>query len=206
MGVCSGRLKRGVLGAGTARKRGVLGAGPTRKKGGLRCGSGQKRGVFTAAHTYTEHICEYPPRGSRTLGSSQRLERCCLWWAALPPHGIGSEEVTLILLLLMVDSYDSNVVTLLIQPPSMQSRSGDNMIRPYSWILHSVRTLYGQMAEVNSPDLTCIKMIGTSVCYVNFFLLIEQFIRSRRSLFFRLMLTFSCCLHGFLRDQNFPTD
>ena len=25
------------------------------------CGSGQKRGVFTAAHTYTEHICEYPP-------------------------------------------------------------------------------------------------------------------------------------------------
>ena len=40
---------------------GVLGAGQTRKKGGLRCGSGQKRGVFTAAHTYTEHICEYPP-------------------------------------------------------------------------------------------------------------------------------------------------
>ena len=52
----------------------------------------------------------------------------------------------------------------------------------------------------------CIKMIGTSVCYVSLFLLIEQFIRSRRSLFFRLMLTFSCCLHGFLRDQNFQTD
>ena len=49
-------------------------------------------------------------------------------------------------------------------------------------------------------------MIGTAVCYVSFFLLIEQFIRSRRSLFFRLMLTFSCCLHGFLRDQNFQTD
>ena len=46
---------------GTARKRGILGAGQTRKKGGLRCGSGQKRGVFTAAHTYAEHICEYPP-------------------------------------------------------------------------------------------------------------------------------------------------
>ena len=42
MGVCSGRLKKGVLCAGTARKRGVLGAGPTRKKGGLRCGSGNK--------------------------------------------------------------------------------------------------------------------------------------------------------------------
>ena len=33
-GVCSGWLKRWVLGPGTARKRGVLGAGPTRKKGG----------------------------------------------------------------------------------------------------------------------------------------------------------------------------
>ena len=51
----------GVLGAGTARKSGVLGAGPTRKKGGIRRGSGQKRGVFTAAHTYIELICEYPP-------------------------------------------------------------------------------------------------------------------------------------------------
>ena len=26
------------------------------EKGGPRCGSGQKRGVFTAAHTHTEHI------------------------------------------------------------------------------------------------------------------------------------------------------
>ena len=64
----------------------------------------------------------------------------------------------------------------------------------------------GQIAEVNSYILTCNKMIGTSVCYVGFFLLIEQFIRSCRSLFFRLMLTFSNCLHGFLRDQNFQTD
>ena len=112
----------------------------------------------------------------------------------------------ILLLLLMVDSDDSNVVTLLIQPPSMQSHSIDNMIRPYSWILHGVRTLYGQMAEVNSPDLTCIQMIGTSICCASFFLLIEQFIRSRRSLFFRLMLTFSCCLHTILRDQNFQTD
>ena len=62
------------------------------------------------------------------------------------------------------------------------------------------------MAKVNSPDLTCIQMIGTSVCYVIVLLLLQQFIRSRRSLFFRLMLTFSSCLHGFLRDQNFPTD
>ena len=62
------------------------------------------------------------------------------------------------------------------------------------------------MAKVNSPDLTCIQMIGTSVCYVSVLLLLQQFIRSRRSLFFRLMLTFSSCLHGFLRDQNFQTD
>ena len=49
-------------------------------------------------------------------------------------------------------------------------------------------------------------MIGTSVCYVSVLLLLQQFIRSRRSLFFRLMMTFSSCLHGFLRDQNFQTD
>ena len=111
-----------------------------------------------------------------------------------------------LLLLLMVDSDDSNVVTLLIQPPSMQSRGGDNMIRPYSWIPYVVGALYGQMVEVNSHILACIKMISTSLCCVGFFLLIEQFIRLRRSLFFRLMLTFAYCLHGFLRDQNFQTD
>ena len=70
-------------------------------------------------------FAEFAVRGLQALGSSHRLGRCCLWWAALPSHGIGSAEVTLILLLLlMVDSDDSNVV----QPPSMQSRSGDNMI------------------------------------------------------------------------------
>ena len=62
------------------------------------------------------------------------------------------------------------------------------------------------MAEGNSPDLTCIMMIGTLVCYVSVLLLLQQFIRSLLSLSFRLMLTFSCCLHGFLRDQNFQTD
>ena len=66
-----------VLGAGTARKRGVLGAGPTRKKGGLRCGSGQKRGVFTAAHTYAEHICEYPPPGGIPWNVHLFLEHAC---------------------------------------------------------------------------------------------------------------------------------
>ena len=63
--------------------------------------------------------------------------------------------------------------------------------------------LYGQMAERNSPDLTCIQMIGTSVCYVSVLVLLQQFIRSRRLVFFRLMMTFSSCLHGFLRDQNY---
>ena len=171
------------------------------------CAAGRNGGYIRSNIGTVPSVCNEPVTGSQALGSSQRLEQCCLWWAALPSHGIGSAEVTLILLLLlMVDSDDPNVVRLLIQPPSMQSRCEDSMIRPYSWILHGVRTLYGQMAEVNSYILTCIKMIGASVCYVSFFLLIEQFIRSRRSLFFRLMLTFSCCLHGFLRDQNFQTD
>ena len=75
-------------------------------------------------------VCNVPVTGSQALGSSHRLGRCCLWWTALPSHGIGSAAVSLILLLLlMVDSDDSNVVTLLIQPPSMQLHSIDNMIR-----------------------------------------------------------------------------
>ena len=163
-----------------------------------------RNGDYIRSNIWTvPSVCNEPVTGSQALGSSHRLGRCCLWWAAFPSHGIGSAEVTLIiLLLLMVDSDDSNVVTLLIQPPSMQSRSGDNMIQPYSWILHGVRTLYGHTTEVNSPYLACIKMIGTSVCYVSLFVLVEQFIRSRRSLFFRLMLTFSCGLHGFLRELS----
>ena len=93
-------------------------------------------------------VCNDPVTGSQALGSSHRLGQCGLLWTALPSLGIGSVAVLLILLhLLMVDSDDFNVVTLLIQPPSMQSHSGDNMVQTYSRILHSVRTLYGQMAE-----------------------------------------------------------
>ena len=107
---------------------------------------------------------------------------------------------------LMVDSDDLNVVTVLFLPPRMRLHSGDNMVRTYSRILHNVRMLYGQMVEVNSYILACINMISTSLCYVVFFLLIEQFIRSRRSLSFRLMLTSAYCLHRILRDQTFQTD
>ena len=59
-------------------EKGGLRCGSNSKKGGLRCGSGQKRGVFTAAHTYTEHICEYPPPGP-TCGIrhySQIIDKC----------------------------------------------------------------------------------------------------------------------------------
>ena len=59
-GVRNWSFSKGCL-VGTVRKRGVLGAGQTRKKGRLRCRSGPKRGVFTAAHTYTEHMWEPPP-------------------------------------------------------------------------------------------------------------------------------------------------
>ena len=149
-------------------------------------------------------VCNEPVTGSQAHGSSHRLERCDLLWSAIPSLGMGSATVLLILLHpLMVDSDDLNVVTLLFLPPIMQSHSGDNMVRTYSRILHNVRMLYGQMVEVNSYIVACINMISTSVCYVVFFLLIEQFIRSRRSLFFRLMLTFAYCLHRILRDQTF---
>ena len=171
------------------------------------CAAGRNGGYIRSNIGTVPSVCNEPVTGSHALGSSHRLGRCCLWWTALPSHGIGSAAVSLILLLLlMVDSDVSNVVTPLFQPPSMQSHSIANTIRAYSWIIHGVRTLYGQMAEGNSPDLTCIKMIGTSVCYVSVLLFLQQFIKSRRSLSLRLMLTFSCCLHGFLRDQNFQTD
>ena len=59
VGVCPGTPKRGGLRCGQSPKRGVLGVGIDFKKGVL--GQVKKKGVFTAAHTYTEHICEYPP-------------------------------------------------------------------------------------------------------------------------------------------------
>ena len=146
-------------------------------------------------------------RTSDALGSSHRLGRCCLGWTALPSHGIGSAAVLLIiLLLLMVNSDDLNEVTLLFQPTCIQSYSIANTIRAYSGILHGVRKLYGQMAEENAPVLTCIKMIGASACYVSVLLFLQQFVGSRCSLSLRLLLTLSCSLHGFLRDQKFPTD
>ena len=171
------------------------------------CAAGRNGGYIRSNIGTVPSVCNEPLTGSHALGSSHRLGQCCLWWTALPSHGIGSAAVSLILLLLLtVDSDDSNVVTLLFQPPSIQSHSIANTIRADSWILLSLRTLYGQMAEGNSPDFTCIKMIGTSVCYVSVLLFLQQFIRLRRSLSIRLMLTFSCCLHRFLRDQNFQTD
>ena len=135
-------------------------------------------------------VCNEPVTGSHALGSSHRLGRCCLGWTSLPSHGIGSTSVSLILLLLlMVDSDDLNEVTLLFQPTCIQLYSIANTIRAYSGILHGVRTL---MAEENSPVLTCIKMIGASVCYVSVLLFLQQFVGSRCSLSLRLLLTFSC--------------
>ena len=124
-----------------------------------------RNGGYIRSNTGTvPSVCKEPVTGSHALGSSHRLGRCCLWWTALPSHGIGSASVSLILLfLLMVDSDDLNKVTLLFQPTCIQSYSIANMIRAYSGILHGVRTLYGQMAEGNSPVLTCIRMIGASV-------------------------------------------
>ena len=134
-------------------------------------------------------VCNEPVTGSQAHGSSHRLGRCDLLWSAIPSLGIGSATVLLILLHpLMVDSDDLNVVTLLFLPPRMRAHSGDNMVRTYSRILHNVRMLYGQMVEVNSYILACIHMISTSLCYIVFFLLIEQSIRSRHSLFFICLL------------------
>ena len=61
------QAEKGGLRCGhSSKKGGLIGASPTRKRGVL--GAGQvKKGVFTAAHTCTEHICEYPPKISSNL-------------------------------------------------------------------------------------------------------------------------------------------
>ena len=149
------------------------------------CAARRNGGYIRSNRGTVPSVCNEPVTGTQAHGSSHRLGRCDLVWSAIPSLGMGSATVLLILLHpLMVDSDDLKVVTLLFLSPIMQSQSGDNMIRPFSWILHVVGTLYGQMAEVNSYILAFIYMISTYVCCASFFLLIEQFIRSRRSLFF----------------------
>ena len=62
MGVYSGRLKRGVLGTGTARKRGVLGEGPNRKKGVLGAGQVKKGGSLPRhIHILNIYVSTPPP-------------------------------------------------------------------------------------------------------------------------------------------------
>ena len=118
------------------------------------CAAGRNGGYIRSNIGTVPSVCNEPVTGSQAHGSSHRLGRCDLLWSAIPSLGIGSATVLLIILHpLMVDSDDLNVVTLLIQPPSMQSHSGDNMVRTYSRILHNVKMLYGQMAEVNSYSI-----------------------------------------------------
>ena len=100
-----------------------------------------RNGGYIRSNTGTvPSVCNEPVTGSQALGSSHRLGRCCLWWTALPSHGIGSASVSLILLLLLtVDSDDWNEVTLLFQSTCIQSYNIADMIRAYSGILHGVR-------------------------------------------------------------------
>ena len=153
-------------------------------------------------------VCNQPVTGSLAFGSSQRLGRCCLWLAALPSHWIGSTEVPLRLhLLLAVSSREPHKVALLSQLTGMHLWIGASIIWSYPWIFHCVCTLYGQMAEVYLLNYTCICMIRVSVCFFSFLLLIQQFTRlCQLPPYFRLILTFSYCIHKFLREQELETD
>ena len=140
------------------------------------CAAGRYGGYIKSNRGTVPSVCNEPVTGSQANGSSHRLGRCDLVWSAIPSLGMGGGGATVLLILLhplMVDGDDSKIVTLLFLPPRMQLRSGDNMIRSFSWILHAVRTLYDQMAEVKSYILACIYMISTYVCCASFFLLIE---------------------------------
>ena len=124
--------------------------------------------------------------GSLLFGSSHRLVYGCIWLAGLPFRLIGSADVTL-----------SSQLT------GMHLLSGASMIWSYPWIFHCVGTMYGQMAEVYLLIWTCVCMIRVSVCFVSFLPLIQQFTGPRQlPPYFRLILTFSYCLHEFLREQK----
>ena len=78
VGVCSGRLQNGVLGAGTARKNGGLRCGLNSKReglkggGGLRCGSGQKMGSLPR-HIPILNIYVSTPPPPRETGQNQKI-------------------------------------------------------------------------------------------------------------------------------------
>ena len=81
------------------------------------------------------------------------------------------------------------------------------MIWSYSWILHCVGTLYGQMAGMYLLNCTCVCMMHVSVCFFSFLLLIQQFTGPRQlPSYFRLIQAFSYCIHEFLREQELETD
>ena len=149
-------------------------------------------------------LCNQSVTGSHVFGSSHRLGRCCLWLPGLPFRWIGSAEVPLRHhLLLAVSRSESHEVTLSSQLTGMHFLSGASMIWSYPWILHCVGTLYGQMAEVYLLIWTCVCMIRVSVCFVSFLSLIRQFTGPRQlPPYFRLILTFSYCLHEFLREHR----
>ena len=56
--------------------------------------SAGRNGDYILRDLWTEpSVCNRPVTGSQGFGSSHRLERCCLWLAALPVRGKGSAEV-----------------------------------------------------------------------------------------------------------------
>ena len=88
-----------------------------------------KRWLYKEQHRDCAVSMQQTSDGVTSSRIVHRLGRCCLWWTALPSHGIGSASVSLILLLLLtVDSDDWNEVTLLFQPTCIQSCSIANMI------------------------------------------------------------------------------
>ena len=161
------------------------------------------RDMWTGLSVFNRSVTRSLP-----FGSSHRLGRCCLWLAGLPFCLIGSAEVPMRHhLLLAVSRRESHEVTLSNQLTGMHLLSGASMIWSYSWILHCVGTLYGQMVEVYLLIWTCVCMIRASVCFVSFLPLIQQFTGPRQlPPYFRLILTISYCLHEFLREQELETN
>ena len=128
-------------------------------------------------------VCNRPVAGSHGFGSSNRLEQCCLWLAALPFRRMGNAEVLLSHHLL---------------PTVSRTRAGDRRITYYGQ-----GRLFSQTDQIGEIEHFCarqtVKMSGNYVWAVRphvIFVKMKYTLGNRRTFQGDLAL---CGLHEFLR-------
>ena len=170
-------------------------------------------------------VCNRSVTGSLTFGSSHRLGRCCLWLASLPFRWIGSAEVPLCHHLhLAVSRSESHEVEAPLHPPLSRHSvgpAGGNVIAEWS--------KYDLVISLDSPlcrhpvwpdggsvfaELD-MSLYDSCLCVCRQLLAFNPAVHRTASgegemfslrPYFRLILTFSYCLHEFLRELFSRTD